>query len=435
MTDMMIGLSGVGILLLLMALRVPIAVSLGVVSLGGIVALRGVDPALGMLRAMPYEFGASWTLSAVPMFLLMGAFAYHSGLTRLLYDAARLWLMRVPGGLALATNFGSAGFAAVSGSSMATTASMGRLAIPEMLRYGYDRGLATGTVAASGTLGALIPPSILFIIYGWYTEQSISKLFLAGVIPGLLTAVSFASMIVIRCWLNPKLAPRRHEQVSWAERMASLRAVWPLPLLVLGVLGSIYGGVASPTEAGALGAAMTLAIALLQRRLPWRAFCASLAEALRTTASIFFIAIGAVMLTRFLAMAGLSTGLVELVTSMDMTVAWALLALVLVYLVLGMFLDPLGVMLLTLPVFLPVFHALNMDLIWIGVLVVKLIEVGLLTPPVGMNVYVVKSVVGDQVALGTVFKGLLWFLLCEALLLLLLGSFPQLALWLPNLVG
>ena len=166
MTDMMIGLSGVGILLLLMALRVPIAVSLGVVSLGGIVALRGVDPALGMLRAMPYEFGASWTLSAVPMFLLMGAFAYHSGLTRLLYDAARLWLMRVPGGLALATNFGSAGFAAVSGSSMATTASMGRLAIPEMLRYGYDRGLATGTVAASGTLGALIPPSILFIIYG-----------------------------------------------------------------------------------------------------------------------------------------------------------------------------------------------------------------------------------------------------------------------------
>ncbi|KAF0808582.1 TRAP transporter large permease [Alloalcanivorax xenomutans] len=435
MTDMMIGLSGVGILLLLMALRVPIAVSLGVVSLGGIVALRGVDPALGMLRAMPYEFGASWTLSAVPMFLLMGAFAYHSGLTRLLYDAARLWLMRVPGGLALATNFGSAGFAAVSGSSMATTASMGRLAIPEMLRYGYDRGLATGTVAASGTLGALIPPSILFIIYGWYTEQSISKLFLAGVIPGLLTAVFFASMIVIRCWLNPKLAPQRHEQVSWAERMASLRAVWPLPLLVLGVLGSIYGGVASPTEAGALGAAMTLAIALLQRRLPWRAFCASLAEALRTTASIFFIAIGAVMLTRFLAMAGLSTGLVELVTSMDMTVAWALLALVLVYLVLGMFLDPLGVMLLTLPVFLPVFHALNMDLIWIGVLVVKLIEVGLLTPPVGMNVYVVKSVVGDQVALGTVFKGLLWFLLCEALLLLLLGSFPQLALWLPNLVG
>ncbi len=435
MTDMMIGLSGVGILLLLMALRVPIAVSLGVVSLGGIVALRGVDPALGMLRAMPYEFGASWTLSAVPMFLLMGAFAYHSGLTRLLYDAARLWLMRMPGGLALATNFGSAGFAAVSGSSMATTASMGRLAIPEMLRYGYDRGLATGTVAASGTLGALIPPSILFIIYGWYTEQSISKLFLAGVIPGLLTAVFFASMIVIRCWLNPKLAPRRNEQVGWAERMASLRAVWPLPLLVLGVLGSIYGGVASPTEAGALGAAMTLAIALLQRRLPWRAFCASLAEALRTTASIFFIAIGAVMLTRFLAMAGLSTGLVELVTSMDMTVAWALLALVLVYLVLGMFLDPLGVMLLTLPVFLPVFHALNMDLIWIGVLVVKLIEVGLLTPPVGMNVYVVKSVVGDQVALGTVFKGLLWFLLCEALLLLLLSSFPQLALWLPNLVS
>ncbi|MCC5810530.1 MAG: TRAP transporter large permease [Ectothiorhodospiraceae bacterium] len=434
MSDLMVGASGVCILLVLMALRVPIAVALGTVSIGGIVILRGVDPALGMLRTMPYEFGSSWTLSAVPMFLLMGAFAYHSGLTKLLYNAARLWLFRTPGGLALATNFGSAGFAAVSGSSLATTASMGRLAIPEMLRFGYDRGLATGTVAASGTLGALIPPSILFIIYGWFTEQSISQLFLAGVIPGLLTAALFGAMIVIRCKLNPALAPQPEGTVTLRERMESLRAIWPLPLLVIGVLGSIYGGVASPTEAGALGAAMTMVISLLQRRLPFSAFKRAVLEAMRTTASIFFIAIGAIMLTRFLAMAGLSSQLVILVSSLDLNTIWIMLALVGIYLLLGMFLDPLGVMLLTLPVFLPVFNALGLDLIWIGVIVVKLIEVSLLTPPVGMNVYVVKSVVGDKVPLGTIFKGLLWFLACEAVLIALLISFPGLSLWLPSMM-
>ncbi len=434
MDPLTIGGLGVVAILVLLALRVPIAFALGGVSFIGIWIIRGYKPALGLIGSLPHSFASSWELSAVPMFLLMGAIAYQTGLTSSLYNAARLWLNGLPGGLAVATNFTAAGFAAASGSSIATSAAVGRLAIPEMLKFGYDKALATGTVAASGTLGALIPPSIAFVIYGWFTEQSVGQLLIAGVIPGLMTALAYTVMIVVRCTINPKLAPSIGLKVTWAEKLTALGQVWPMPLLVLCVIGSIYLGLATPTEAGALGAFFALVIGALKGAATRSAIVNSVGDAMRTTSSLFLLAIGAVMLTRFLAMAGVPGFIADIVTHLELGPVELVIAMSLVYLILGMFLDPIGVMLLTLPVFLPAFHALDMDLIWIGVIVVKMIEIGLLTPPVGLNVYVLKGVAGDTVPLATVFKGVGWFLACEVIIMILLISYPGLSVWLPGLM-
>lgn len=434
MDPLTLGFVGIGAVLALMAARVPVAAALGAVSITGIALLRGPGAALGALGTLPFDFAANWSLSAVPMFLLLGAICYHTGLTGNLYDAARLWLNRLPGGLAVASNFAAALFAAASGSSLATAAAMGRIAIPEMLRHGYDKALATGTVAAAGTLGALIPPSILFVIYGWFTEQSIGKLLIAGILPGLLTAAIYALMIIGRCVAQPQLAPRTPITTSRREKWRATRGIWPLPLLILGVIGSIYGGIATPTEAGALGALLATVIASAQRRLTLRALLESVGEATRTTAVILFVALGAVLLTRFLAMAGVPRFLAAEVGALALEPLHLVLALSVTYVVLGMFLSPLGLMLITLPVFVPMFEAANVDLIWIGVIVVKFLEIGLLTPPVGLNVYVVKGVVGDAVPLGTIFRGIIWFLACEVVIMALLIGFPAISLYLPSLM-
>lgn len=438
MTDLSpvsVGFTGLGILVVLMALRFPIGIALGLVSVGGIAALRGTDAAIAALAGLPFEFAANWSLSAVPMFLLMGAVAYHTGLTASLFSAARKWLSFLPGGLAVATNFASALFAAVSGSSLATAAAMARIAIPEMLRAGYDRGLATAVVAASGTLGSLIPPSILFVLYGIFTEQPIGKLLMAGVFPGLLTAFIYAGLIIGRCMLNPKLAPRADDRASMAEKLAELRKVWPVPVLILAVMGSLYSGLTTTTEAAAVGAFMAFVIGGTQGRLTWEAFKESMAEALTGTASIFFVAIGAILLTRFLALSGIPMYLAKLMGAWAVDPTLVVLGASLIYLFLGMFLDPVGLMLITLPVLMPMFRALNLDLIWIGVLVVKYLEIGLLTPPVGLNAYVVSGVVGKEVPLSTIFRGLTWFLGAEAVIMALLIGFPQISVFLPNLMG
>ncbi|WP_346895733.1 TRAP transporter large permease subunit [uncultured Roseibium sp.] len=432
MTDLYVAGGGIVLAMILLAMRVPIGVALGLVSFGGIALLRSPKAALEAFGTLPFDFAASWSLSAVPMFVLMGAVTYHSGLTSKLYDAARVWLYRVPGGLAVASNFASAGFAAASGSSLATSAAMSKVAVPEMLKFGYDRGLATATVAASGTLGALIPPSIAFVIYGWYTEQSVPKLLIAGILPGLLTAVAYSAMIILRCTLKPRLAPRITLEVSRRERWRKLNSVWPTLFLIGGVIGGMYGGLTTASEAGAFGAFLAFVIAGVQGRLSKKVIFNSIAEAVATTASILFIAIGAVMLTRFLALAGVPIFMSELVSSWNTSVISIIILLSVVYLILGMFLDPMGLMLITLPIFLPTFKALGIDLIWMGVIIVKYIEIGLLTPPVGLNAYVVKSVIGDAVGLGTIFRGLLWFLACEAVVMVLLIGFPSISLFLPG---
>lgn len=418
--------------LLLMAIRVPIGIALGSVSLVGLIWVRGLNSALSVFGDLPFEFGANWSLSAVPMFVLMGAVAFHTGLTSSLFQCARLWLSRLPGGLAVATNFASAGFAAASGSSLATAAAMGRLAIPEMLKMRYDAALATGVVAAAGTLGSLIPPSILFVLYGWFTETSIGALLLAGVFPGLLTAGVYAAMIIGRCMVWPELAPPVDDKPTWQERFASLLQVWPIPLLVLGVIGGIYSGIATATEAAALGAIFAILIGISRGTMSLSVMRNSLVETLESTASIFFVAIGALMLTRLLAFCGLPAFMAGAVQAWALDPLLLVLGISIVYLILGCFLDPLGLLLLTLPVFHPMFVALKVDMIWVGVIVVKYIEIGLLTPPVGLNVYVVKGVVGDKVPITTIFKGVGWFIAAEAVIMTLLIAFPSISTWLPS---
>ncbi len=419
---------------MLIALRMPVGFALMLVSMFGIAEIKGWSVAIGMLKTEPFDFAAHWSFSAIPMFLLMGAVAHHSGISAALFKAARLWLGGLPGGLAVAANFACAGFAAASGSSTATAAAMGRISVPEMTKAGYDPGLSTGTVASSGTLGAMIPPSIAFVLYGIFAEVSISKLFIAGILPGVMTALIYAAMIIIRCKINPELGPPNKDVISRAEKIAALKEIWPLLALILTIIGGLYSGLVTPTEAGAFGAFVSFAVAMFQRKMNWNIFRESIFEALGGTARIFWVAIGAVLLTRFLAMTGAESYLKDMVGSWAADPMLLVLATSLIYIVLGMFLDPLGLLLLTLPLLLPMFESLGLDLIWFGVLVVKYIEIGLLTPPVGLNVYVIKSVVGADISLETIFKGVAWFLVCEVIVVLLLVAFPSISLYLPGLM-
>jgi len=437
MDGLTLSLVCLGAILTLIALRTPIGVALGVVSFCGFWWLRGFNAALGQLREIPYYFAANWDLSAIPMFLLMGSIVYVSGIATALFHAARLWLSALPGGLAVAANVASAGFAAGCGSSVASSAAMGRLAIPEMLKAGYDKGLATGVVASAGTIAALIPPSILMVLYGIFAETSIVALLIAGIIPGLMTAAAYTAMIVIRCKLNPSLAPPITNEVEnlRRERWVALGQIWPLIVLIMGVIGGLYAGVVTPTEAGAAGALLALVIAVIQGRMTFAKLWQAIRDAVMTTAQIFFIGVGALMFTRLLSFSGASTMLADLVAPLGLDPLMILLAMTVIYLVLGMFLDPIGIMLITMPVFIPLLTAMDFNLIWYGVLVVKFIEIGMLTPPLGFNVFVVKGVVGRAIPVTTIFKGVGWFLVCDVIVLALLIAFPQISLFLPQLMN
>jgi C4-dicarboxylate transporter, DctM subunit len=418
----------------LLALRVPIGIALGGVSILGIWYLRGINVALNMLRSAPYDFMASWELSAIPMFVLMGAIAHRSGISSSLFTAARLWFARLPGGLAVATNFACAGFAAASGSSVASAAAMGSIAIPEMLKAGYNKSLATGTVAAAGTLAALIPPSIAFVLYGIFAQTSVTKLLIAGVLPGLLTAFVYGAMIVARCMISPQIAPKIDIDVSRAERWHSLRDVWPIMCLILGIIGGLLAGLVTPTEAGSLGAFLAYVIAFVQGKLTREVFVESLRDGLTSTSRLLFVAVGAILLTKYMALSGMPFYLADMIGSWAVNPILLVIGASIVYLVLGMFLDPLGILLITVPVFIPMFEKLGLNLIWFGVIVVKYLEIGLLTPPVGFNVYVIKTVVGDEIPLETIFKGVGWFLACEVFIMILLIAFPEISLYLPSLM-
>lgn len=433
MTDVEIGFTGIGILVTLIALRVPIGVSLIGVSFFGIWAMVGEKAAWGILGVVPYSFAATWQLSSVPMFLLMGFFCFHAGLTKGLFDAARVWLSGLPGGLAVATVFGAAGFAAVTGSSVACAAAMGRIAVPEMMRYRYDVSLSTGTVAAAGTIGALIPPSILMILYGIIAEVPISKLFLGGVGAGLLTAFGYVMVIIIRASINPELAPRLTEKVPLADKISALKETWPVILLMACVFGGLFGGLFTPTEAGAVGAFLSLVIAGLKGSLTLRSFKNALLETLLTSASLFIIAIGASMLTRFLAFSGAGDYLSELVVAIGANEILLLVGISAVYLVLGMFLEPIGAMLLTLPILLPIVGTTGFSLVWFGVLLTKFLEIGMITPPIGLNVFVIKGVVGNLATTSTIFRGVMWFLVSDLIVIVLLITFPDIVLYLPSL--
>ncbi|MAS42560.1 MAG: C4-dicarboxylate ABC transporter [Rhodobacteraceae bacterium] len=416
-------------------LRVPIGVALGMVSAGGIYLILGPRAAVGMLAEIPYDFTAHWTLSSIPMFLLMGYFCYHAGLTEGLFRVARLWLSWLPGGLSIASIQGSALFAAVTGSSLACTAAMGRIAVPEMLKAGYDKGLATGTVAAAGTIGSMIPPSILLIIYGIFVEQPISQLFAGAFLPGVLTALMYSLMVFVRAWKTPSLAPRVDEHPTFSERMGALGDTWPVMLLVAGVFGGLFSGVFTPTEAGSIGAFLAFLIALMKRSMSKTVFMSAVNETLRSTASIFVIAIGAQLLTRFFALSGVTDILADFISGSGYSQLQTILLISVALLILGMLLDPIGIMLLTIPILLPVLESQSINLIWFGILMAKFLEVGFIPPPVGLNVFVVKGIVGDQVPTHEIFKGIGWFVVMDAITITLLIAFPSITLWLPSLIA
>jgi len=430
-----IGLIGLLVVMGLLLLRVPIAVALICVSFVGISLILGTKQAWGILSVIPYNFAAKWTLSSIPMFLLMGFMAHHGGLTKGLFAAARLWLSRLPGGLAVAAVLGCSGFAAVSGSSVACAAAMGRIAVPQMIKYNYAPTLATGAVAAGGTLGALIPPSILLILFGIFTETSINLLFIGSIGVGVFSAAAYVLMIVVRAWLNPELAPPVDDNPSWGERISILTEVWPVIVLFAVVLGGMFSGLFTATEAGAVGAFMTIVISFIKKTLTFTALKATLVETLTTTASLFFIAIGASLFIRFLTFAGTDDLIADIILQLGTDRLLLILGLIGVYIIMGMFIDPLGTMLLTIPLVMPVLDKLDIPLVWFGVFLVKMLEIGMITPPIGLNVFVLKTVVERDITLGIIFKGVMWFIAVDIVVVLLMIFFPQLVLYLPSIAN
>jgi tripartite ATP-independent transporter DctM subunit len=432
MSNIEIGVAGIAIALALIALRVPIGVALGLVSIIGIGEMTNMRVAWGMISATPFDFAGTWELTAAPMFLFMGYLCTTTNMTQGLFHAMRLYLARLPGGLAVSSVMASAFFAAASGSSVATSAAMSRIAVPEMLKHNYDKGLATGTVAASGTLGSLIPPSVLLVLYGVYAQVSVGQLFMAGFIPGVLSALLYIAMIMVRTKLNPSLAGNTDVRSSWDEKWEAFKHIWPLPLLIGSVLGGIFLGVFSPTEAGAVGTTIAALIALARRTLTVSAIREALISTAVSTASIFIILIGSLFFTRFLAMSGVPAAFSEIILGVSTETWWIILAVAVIYLVLGMFIDSIGLLLLTLPLILPLVEGADLNLIWFGIIVVKLLEVGLVTPPIGLNVYVIKGALGNSVTLSEVFKGVAWFIVMDIVALLLIVLIPALSLYLPQ---
>jgi len=433
MSDALIGSLGIIGLLVLIAANMHIGIALILVSYLGLIAIVGGDAAWGMLEVVPYTFISNWTLSSVPMFVFMGYICFNADLTRGLFDAARLWLARLPGGLAIASVFGCSGFAAVTGSSVACAAAMGKVAVPEMLRNKYDASLACGTVAAAGTVGALIPPSILLIVFGVIAQVSITDLFLGGIGAGIATALSYIAVILIRVTLKPSLAPRVTEQNTWAEKFEALKGALPVIMLVVAVLGGLFGGLFTATQAGAVGALMSMVVAATQRTLTFKALKTSVIETLVTCGSLFIVTIGASMLTRFLTLSGVGYMISDAVELLGATPVYLLIGIAIIYMILGMFLEPIGAMLITLPIFLPLVGTAGIDAIWFGVFVAKLLEVGMITPPIGMNVFVLSSTVGKAAPADIVFRGVLWFFVADIILLGLLIRFPGIITFIPNM--
>ena len=437
MTNIEFGGLMFGICLVLIALRMPVAVAMFIVGGIGFASLAGWSAFLNLLNTVPFGRVSSYTLSVLPLFLLMGQFAVRSGLTRALFDAARAWVGHYRGGLAISTICGCAAFGSICGSSIATGATMASVALPEMKRYGYSGALTTGTLAAGGTLGILIPPSVILVIYGVITEQSIGKLFLAALIPGMIATLGYAVTIGVYVRLNPKSGPVV-ASLPLSERIASLRAVWPVVVIFCSVIGGIYLGVFTPTEAGAIGAAATALVALASGRLNWETFTSSLLETAQATGMIFLILISAEIFNGFLALSQVTTALAEVLEGSGLAPMSILIGILLVYLVLGCVMDSLAMILLTAPVFFPLVTGLELGYgeeeiaIWFGILALIVVEIGLITPPIGLNVYVINSLDGET-PLGESFRGVVPFLMSGLVLLALILSLPAICLWLPGL--
>ncbi len=420
------------LMLLLVALEVPIAVAMALPGIAGFISIVGIEPTLFMIGETTFNTVVSYTLSVVPLFILMGNLVNGADISRELYIAAYRCVGHLRGGLAIATVIACAGFAAVCGSSLATSAAMTRVAYPEMKRYGYDDALATGCIASAGTLGIMIPPSVAFMIYGILTQTDIGKLFIAGVVPGLLGALLYIGAVMFTTWRRPGSGPAG-ERSSWAERWRALRGVGSVALLFGLVIGGLYGGWFTPTEAAGVGAVGAFLIAWARGRLTRAMLAQALLDTVKTTTTLFFILIGALLLTKYITIAGFTPWLTEWFSGLAMGNVAFLLLVCGLFLVLGCFLESMSMILLTLPILFPLVVARGIDPVWFGVIVVTMIEVALITPPVGMNVYMLAGQL-PKVPLATVFRGAASFVAADLVRVALLIAFPALSLWLPSVM-
>ncbi len=447
MDPILLGSFSLAAVLLLLALRVPIAFALGFVASFGLFLFYasstgdefnpgyGFTPMLSLLSSTPYEFIHNYPMSMIPLFIGLGHVSYRAGITTDVYYALRIWFARVPGGLAMASIIGCGGFSAITGSSVACASAMGRIAVPEMLRYGYHPGLATGAVAMGGTLGSLIPPSILFVIYAIFTEQSVKILFLAGILPGVLSLAGYLLTTAIWVILKPDAAPMTDIVFERREKLHSLVKIWPALLLFVVVIGGIYGGLFTPTEAAAVSLALAVLIGVVRGRLDFSALAASLRETVLQTSMIFMIAVGAKLFVVLISLTQIAPALLTWLQSADVSIQFVLFSIVVLYFVLGMFLDSIGILVLTLPFTIPLIQGYGLDLIWFGVVVVKLLEIGLITPPIGLNVFVIKSVSPESVSLGAIFQGVSWFLILDLVILMIILFVPELSLLIPGSIS
>lgn len=410
----------------LMALRVPIGIAMGLVGVFGFASVRGLGPALNLLTTSPFRVVTDFNLTLVPFFILMGVFATNSGMSRELFRTGNAWLGGLRGGLALATISACAGFAAICGSSVATAATMTRIALPEMRDAGYHDGTSTGIIAAGGTLGILIPPSVVMVIYGYLTETDVGSLFIAGIVPGLMATGMYMATVLIAH--GKKLPPGR--KFDLREAVVSLRDVWAVGLLFIAVIGVIYLGIATPTEAAAVGAFTTMVIGIVRGRLNTQRILDSLVEALRTSVVLYTVLIGAMLFGYFLAITQSPQKLTSLLVAMDLGPYGTLALILVVFFIAGALMDEMAMIVLMLPIVFPVIMQLGFDPVWFGVILVTCCQLGMITPPVGINVFVINSIAKD-VKLTTIYRGVGPFIATDIVRLILLVIFPAISLWLP----
>jgi tripartite ATP-independent transporter DctM subunit len=433
-TPIAAGIVGSFLLLVLLFLGMPIAFVMMFVGFLGISYLAAVHAALPVVAKTVYETAAYYPYTIIPLFILMGAFAGGAGITAKLYGSFDKWFRKLPGGLGIATIAACAFFAALSGSSVAASAAMGTIAIPEMRRFKYDPALAVGVVAAGGTLSFLIPPSLGFVVYGMLTEQSIGKLLVSGILPGLVLTLAFVGVVVVKVKLNPALAPATPGRVTWKERFRALGGVWETLLVFFIVMGGIYLGFVNPTEAGAIGATALFVIVISKLKLTWRSLSVALTEATRISVMVLFLVAGANVFSYFLALSTIPASVSVWMAGLKISPYAVMAIIVSIYVVMGCFLDAISMMVLTMPVIFPVVKTLGFDPIWFGVVCVIMMEAGLITPPVGLNVYTLAGVVKD-VPMSTIFRGSLPFLLAMVGVVILIAVFPGIALYLPSMMG
>ena len=428
---MFVWILGLILVIVLITLGLPIAFSMATIGFLGLVFIIGIEPSLAMVGQIFFDNGMNYTLSILPLFLLMGNFVVKAGLADELYSAANAWLRHKKGGLAMATIIACGGFSSVCGSSLATAATMAKIALPSMKKFGYPDSLATGAIAAGGTLGILIPPSMILVIYGIITSQDIGQLFLAGILPGLLGIIGYIVAVKISIYLN-KNSFTIQSNLPFINKIKSLKGVIGILSLFTIVMGGIYTGIFTATEAAGVGAFGSLLIVIIKKKISIKTFYETLIETAKVTTMLFFLLFGAIIFSNFINLAGLPNDLKSFLSLFDFNLYTLLIGIFILYLILGMILESLSMMMLTVPIFYPLVQEMGGNLIWFGILVVVAIEISLITPPIGLNVHVLKTIVKDKVSLRTIFKGVTPFVIMDIIRLIILLLIPGITLFLPN---